>query len=294
MHVIFIKHRGIAPLCRGGGVSEGWIKIHRKLAEWGWASEPNMMSLWVHLLLAASIKDTNYRGQTVKRGDVIFGLAAWSKKTGISIQSLRTCLERLKSTNEITSKSTNRFTVITIVKYEEYQEKLDGLTSKSTGSSTINQQSTNNQLTTSKECKNIRNIDDDDTRTREKNSKSDFQKIFEAGCESFPHLQAKNAAPIHAWIAEGCDPELDAVPVFHQCKASGSVPRGWQYFAPMIADSIRLRHQPLPQPQPPASNGRGSYQAQLDSDRQLQRDVAQQVLAKIEREKRGGSHAQRN
>lgn len=73
--------------------------------------------------------------------------------TGISEQSIRTALTKLKSTSEITIQPTNKFSIITICKYEDYQRR-----ESSTGqhiNQQTNQQLTNNQPTTNhiQECK---------------------------------------------------------------------------------------------------------------------------------------------
>ena len=99
----------------------GWIKLHRKFSEWEWADEPNMVSFFIHLLVSASNRDSRWKGVELKRGQVIFGRQKWSEKTGISEQGIRTCIKKLKSTNEITTKTTSKFTIITIVNYNEYQ-----------------------------------------------------------------------------------------------------------------------------------------------------------------------------
>ena len=134
----------------------GWIKIHRKMAMWEWSDDPNMVALWFHILLEANYEPKNWRGLTIARGQLVFGLEAWVEKTGISRQSLRTCILRLKSTGELTGKSTNKFTVLTIVKYEEYQCNDSELTGKSTGSLTYEQHSTNIPSTAPKEVKKER------------------------------------------------------------------------------------------------------------------------------------------
>lgn len=138
----------------------GWIKIHRKLQDWGWYSDSHMVHLFIHLLLEANHEDRVWKGQIIKRGQLIFGRKAVSETLGISEQTLRTCMTRLKSTNEITSKSTNRFSLITIVNYENYQCLDDLPTNKSTSKSTYNQPATNQQLTTPKELKNVKNKED--------------------------------------------------------------------------------------------------------------------------------------
>lgn len=133
---------------------EGFVKIHRKLQEWEWYDNSNMVHLFLHLLLSANHDDKYWRGIPVKRGQLITGLYSLSKNTGISIQTLRTCLERLKSTGEITNKSTNRFRIITIIKWEQYQirEKIQQAKTQT------QKHTTNNQLTTNKNVKNDKNL----------------------------------------------------------------------------------------------------------------------------------------
>ena len=126
---------------------EGWIKLHRAFANWEWSDEPFMVSLFIHLILAASNRDTKWKGESLKRGQVIFGLSKWAKKTGISVQSLRTSLKKLESTGEINTKSTSKYTLITVCNYDKYQEVPKGVpTRKSTrDQQAINKRSTSDQ-----------------------------------------------------------------------------------------------------------------------------------------------------
>ena len=100
---------------------EGWIKLHRKILKWEWFQDDNTFRVFLHLLLTANYKDTKWKGIEIKRGQVLAGRNSLSVNTGISAQSIRTCLNRLKSTSEITIKSTNKYSIITINKYEDYQ-----------------------------------------------------------------------------------------------------------------------------------------------------------------------------
>jgi len=126
--------------------------------DWEWYSDSKMVHLFIHLLLKANFVDGRFHGRDVKRGQLITGRNALSKDTGISAQSIRTCLERLKSTNEITIQSTNDFSVITIVKYDIYQCFENKSTSKSTSKLTNEQPATNQQVTTIEEGKKGRKI----------------------------------------------------------------------------------------------------------------------------------------
>ena len=142
-------------------VQDSFIKIHRKLINWEWYQDSHMVHLFIHLLVMATYKDTSYRGIQLKRGQLLTGRIKLHEQTKISQQTIRTCLERLKSTNEITTKSTKHFTVITICKYDSYQEI------KKSNNQPINQETnqqlTNNQPTTNhiqedKEYKEVKNL----------------------------------------------------------------------------------------------------------------------------------------
>ena len=113
-------------------MSDGWIKLHRSLADWGWRSDPNTFNVFINFLLEANYKECEWMGQKILPGQLVFGRKEFSKRTGISEQSIRTSIKRLKSTNEITIKSTNKYSVISINNWSRYQD--------------INQQ-TNQQLT---------------------------------------------------------------------------------------------------------------------------------------------------
>lgn len=100
---------------------EGWIKIHRKVLNWEWYDDINTKTLFFHLLLTANHQDKKWRGQIIKRGQKITSLEHLAKEVGLTIQQIRTSLNKLKSTSEITVKATNKFTLITIEKYSDYQ-----------------------------------------------------------------------------------------------------------------------------------------------------------------------------
>lgn len=124
----------------------GWIKIHRSILEWEWYEDTNTFRLFMHLILKANHKDRNYKGKLIKRGSLVTGRELLSVETGLSIQQIRTCLERLKSTNEITIKSSSKGTEIQVVKYNEYQLVTNDVTNK--------QPTSNQQVTTNKNVKN--------------------------------------------------------------------------------------------------------------------------------------------
>ena len=137
-----------------------WIKIHTKLLDWEWASCPETMALWIHILLRANYEDKRWQGITIPRGSFVTSVDNLASKTGLSAQQVRTSLKRLISTNEITSKSTNRFTIITVCKYDSYQLNEESINKQinepNNNQATNEQQTDNKQITTTADIKNTR------------------------------------------------------------------------------------------------------------------------------------------
>ena len=131
----------------------GWIKIHRKFLDWEWFNKSEAVHLFLYMVLKANHKDNKWQGNDVKRGQFISSLGNISSATGITIQQIRTILKKLEKTNEIKVKSTSQFTIVTICKYECYQDE-EETTNKQT---TNHQQTTNKQSTTNKNEKKEKN-----------------------------------------------------------------------------------------------------------------------------------------
>jgi len=139
---------------------EGFIVLHRKILDWEWFNDSNMVHVFLFLLVSANHKDKKWRGLNIKRGQLVTGRLKIKAKTGISEQSIRTALSNLQNTGEITIKVTNKFSLVTIVKYDDYQNKVK---KQPANQPTTNQQ-TNQQLTTTNNDKQYNN---ENNKTRE-------------------------------------------------------------------------------------------------------------------------------
>ena len=102
------------------------------------------------MLLKANHKDGNWQGHEIKKGQFITSAQTISNDTKLSLQVVRTLLKKFELTNEIIVKSTNKFTMLTICKYECYQDESNTTNKQLTNK----QQTTNKQLTTNKNDKN--------------------------------------------------------------------------------------------------------------------------------------------
>lgn len=76
---------------------------------------------------------------------------------------------------------------------------------------------------------------------------SPFQEIYDAGCAVCPALATANTSAIHAWIAAGVDPTLDAIPEIKRLAAAGKNIRSWSYFTSAVMDAHATRTNPLPE-----------------------------------------------
>lgn len=136
---------------------EGWIKLHRKILNWEWYTDAPVRILFEHLLLTVNYEDKKWKGMTIKRGQKITSYEHLADETGLTVQQVRTAINKLKSTSNLTSKSTNKFTLVTVENYDLYQSNIDTSTSKSTNNLT-NEQQTNNNNIRNKRNKEERNI----------------------------------------------------------------------------------------------------------------------------------------
>ena len=149
----------------------GYIKLYRKLIKWGWYQDSVVKSLFLHCLLMASFKDFDWMGQRLKAGQFITSYKSLSKDLGFSVQQIRTALKKLESTEEITSKSTNKYTIITVMNWDNYQID-DYCDNTQSNNPSTNEQQTNNKRATNEQqhrnnVKNNKNVKKYNTRTRE-------------------------------------------------------------------------------------------------------------------------------
>ena len=125
-------------------MQQGYISLHRKLLTWEWFTDINVYHLFIYCLLRANYKPTKWRGYEIKRGEFISSLNHISVDTGLSVQQVRTALDKLKKSDVLTKKQQGSNTLISIKNYSQYQES----NKRDNNEITINQQTNNNEITT--------------------------------------------------------------------------------------------------------------------------------------------------
>lgn len=131
--------------------------MHRKFLNWEWYKDIPCKILALHYLLSANFEEKKWKGNIVKRGQLIIGLHSLCQDTCLSIQQIRTANKKLCECGFLNIQSTNKYSIITICNYDSYQHYEDSIQQKNNNQSTNEQQTNNNQTTTTKEIKNKRN-----------------------------------------------------------------------------------------------------------------------------------------
>jgi len=162
---------------------KGFISLYRKFLEWEWYTDETVMRLFIHCLLKANYKDNKWQGKVVARGSFITSREALSTELKISVQKIRTALNKLKSTNDITIKTTNTYTQIYVVNYNKYQhdakEINEQVNQEISQQLTIKQPSNNHQITTTNKDNKENNINkvNKKERVKKKNAHGEFKKV---------------------------------------------------------------------------------------------------------------------
>lgn len=101
---------------------DGWIKIYRKLKDWEWYQDSNVVHVFIHLLLSAPFADTRKRGTAYKAGQIVTSLVLLAAELDKSYPTILRCIKILTESGAIDTKSTNKKTIITIRNFAKYQQ----------------------------------------------------------------------------------------------------------------------------------------------------------------------------
>lgn len=135
-------------------MDNGWVKTHRKLIEWEWYDDSKIVHLYLHCLLKANHKPNKWRGIVIESGQFVTSYNKLSCELPMSVQQIRTSLNKLKSTSEITIKSTSKYSIISITNWDSYQQDNKPANKQVTSK----QQTDNKQITTNKNEKNDKKL----------------------------------------------------------------------------------------------------------------------------------------
>ena len=115
---------------------EGWVKLHRKLLEATIFQNPNLLKFWIWCLLKASHKEHKERVGlqeiTLHSGQFVFGRNKAALELDMTPSTVYKYLKIMEKEQLITIESNNKFSVVSIVKWEFYQSEDKNCDSKVT------------------------------------------------------------------------------------------------------------------------------------------------------------------
>lgn len=141
-----------------------FITLDRKILEWEWYADSNTMRLFIHCLIKANWREKQWKGITIERGSFVTSGDNLSHQLNLSRKQILTSLKKLKKTGEISTKGYNKFTLVTIVKYDDYQKinNEEGQQRDSKGTTKAQQRDTtnnnNNNNNTTKDYLNYKGV----------------------------------------------------------------------------------------------------------------------------------------
>jgi len=133
----------------------GWIKLHRSITQsWVWSDKPYTKGqAWIDMLMMVNHTDTKTlignEIVNVERGQKIWSILEMSKRWGWSRKKVSNFLNRLETDSMLAQNRTSKYTMITVVNYDLYQDEEHQKNIKRT--------SKEHQKNTNKNDKNVKN-----------------------------------------------------------------------------------------------------------------------------------------
>jgi hypothetical protein len=138
----------------------GYIKTWRKVLDSGWLKNHKLWVFWSWCLLKASYKEydimVGLQQVHLLPGQFIFGRKKASEETGLTEQEVRTAIDSLRKRQNITIKTTNKFSIVSIANWDIYQDDEVKNNQQINQPLTNKEPTTNQQLTTNNNNKNIK------------------------------------------------------------------------------------------------------------------------------------------
>ena len=168
---------------------DGWLKLYRSILDSAVFQDAEILKVWIWLLCNVAFEqhDTICYGKviTLKPGQIATGRKKIAQCTDLNENKVYRALNTLKSLGNIEIKATNKYSIITVVNWDKYQEE--------NGKRTTSEQQNNSRPTTEEQQGNNK-------RTQHKNGNNGKNEkeiymcpFFERAWELFPNKKGKSA-----------------------------------------------------------------------------------------------------
>lgn len=210
-------------------MERGYVKLWRKTLDSGILQHPTAWQVFGYLLLMANSKPHRRIIAGVmteaKPGEVITGRERLAEELGLSVQQIRTALNLLKKLEIVTIKSTNKYSVISLVNWDRYQQHEPA---GQPASPPAGQPAPNQHLTTEQEVKNINTPTLSSLRSeRASPTGKTFPQEFLDFWSAYPKKTGKDAA-YRAWQTKKRERRLPAIDDLLEAVRKAKASDQWQ------------------------------------------------------------------
>jgi hypothetical protein len=177
-------------------MNKGYVKLWRKTIDAGWLRNHKLFCFWSWCLMKATYKEHDFvvgcQQVHLMPGEFVFGRKVAALELNMSEQEIRTAVDSMRKRKNLTIKSTNKFSIISITNWDTYQSQEDRINQQ------INQQLTINQPTTNHKQEGNK-------------GKNTYSDDFNSFWNTYPKKIGKDAA-WKAWVKRnGSLPEINII-----------------------------------------------------------------------------------
>ena len=168
---------------------DGWLKLYRSILDSAVFQDAEILKVWIWLLCNVAFEqhDTICYCKVIhlKPGQIATGRKKIAQCTDLNENKVYMALNALKSLGNIEIKATNKYSIITVVNWDKYQEE--------NGKRTSSEQQTNSKTTTEEQHPNNKR-----THHKKGNNGKNEKEIymcpfFDRAWELFPNKKGKSA-----------------------------------------------------------------------------------------------------
>jgi biotin operon repressor len=182
----------------------GYVKVYRSMLDWEWYDDTAAVRLMLHLILTANWETRSWHGQDIAPGQLITSMDKLAETLGTSRSAIRRTLDKLKLSGEVTIKTNNHWTTLTLANWAEYQEQ-QATTDQPRGRQKTNHRPTTGQPpATTKEVKELEEVKKDGLRPA-RMSFEDFREACRVAHKDAKVLNTEEAKAFFEYWTEGHD-----------------------------------------------------------------------------------------
>lgn len=127
---------------------KSWVPLARDIRYFEYFTDRNVLQVLIYILTSVNYQDKYWKGVKIKRGQFATSVGRIAADCELSSRQVRLVLEKLEARKTIQVETTNKYTMITLCNYEDYQENSVGVGQTNDNQKSNKSQSNGNQRAT--------------------------------------------------------------------------------------------------------------------------------------------------